>query len=348
MRSGLLLLFVISLVGCSRMSNRNVRNTNQRARAKATPTAVAIAMDRQVKNAIDVGEGDPFVRYLRQKISADPDNSGARFELADQYQKQGAYELAAEHLRIAVDRQPDSEFAVRKLATALRASEQDLDAITVMVRFCENHPKASVLLLEEVAMAQDESGALGEGERYHRRAIAIDDHDDTLRNNLGYNFLQQKKYEDAAHEFKAALQLNPRSEAARNNLGFALARLEQPKEALLHWSSISGPAAAHNNLAAVLIDEGRLPEARKEIQAALDFDRHNSAAVQNLQLLSELDGKPASFTIKSIDRAAQARGWARVPAALSKFFRGDSPRSSKETASQNSTTIASEKTEKPR
>jgi tetratricopeptide (TPR) repeat protein len=276
-------------------------------------------MDRQVKNAIDAGEGDPFVRSLRQKVAADPDNAAARFELAAHYTKQGAPELAMEHYRIAVDRQPDSEFAVRKLAEALAGNGQELESIALLVRYCDSHAQASSELLESVALAQDESGALGEGEVFHRRAIARNASDDTLRNNLGFNFLRQKKYEDAAHEFQAALQLNPKSETARNNLGFALARLDQ-KEALLHWASLSGPAAAHNNLAAALIEDGKLPEARREIQAALDFDRHNAAAIQNLQMVSELDGGSASFTLSS-KKAGRRKGWTQ---ALTGLFRGAS------------------------
>ncbi len=260
-------------------------------------TAVAIAMDRQVKNAIDAGEGDPFVRSLRQKVAADPENAAARFELAAHYTKQGAPELAMEHYRIAVDRQPDSEFAVRKLAEALAGNGQELESIALLVRYCDSHAQASSELLESVALAQDESGG----------------------NNLGFNFLRQKKYEDAAHEFQAALQLNPKSETARNNLGFALARLDQ-KEALLHWASLSGPAAAHNNLAAALIEDGKLPEARREIQAALDFDRHNAAAIQNLQMVSELDGGSASFTLSS-KKAGRRKGWTQ---ALTGLFRGAS------------------------
>jgi Flp pilus assembly protein TadD len=287
-----------------------------------TQGAVAIAMDRQIRNAIDAGEGDPFVRYLREKVAADPDNSAARYELAASYEKQGAPELAIEHYRIAAQRQPDSEFALQKLARALAGNGQELEGLGVLVRFCEIHPKASPELLEAVALAQDETGAFGEGEVYHRRAIAANAADDSLRNNLGYNFLQQKKYEDAVHEFKAALLLNPRSETARNNLGFALARVDQ-QEALLHWSSISGPAAAHNNLAAAMIEDGRLVEARKEIQAALDYDRHNPAAIQNLQMISELDGKSASFTINSKAKPESSRrNWAK---AMARLFRGKAP-----------------------
>jgi len=312
---------IVTFVGCAR-APRNPHTQSaawtRNVKPAKTLTAVALAVDRQVKNAIDAGEGDPFVRYLRQKLAADADNSAVRYELAAQYEKQGAPELAIEHYRIAVARQPASAFAVRKLAVALNASGEALEAISLQVRYCDAHPDASAGLLEAIAMAQDEFGALGEGEIYHRRAIAADAADDTLRNNLGFNFLQQKKYEDAAHEFKAALQLNPKSETARNNLGFALARIDR-KEALLHWSALSGPAAAHNNLAAVLIEDGKLAEARREIQQALDYDRHSSAAIQNLQILSELDGAPASFKLQSIDKKSERRSWAK---ALTQFFRG--------------------------
>jgi Flp pilus assembly protein TadD len=325
---------ILLLAGCS------ARGRHSAGLPKAPqPTAVALAFDRQVRNAIDAGEGDPFARYLRGKVAADPDNVAARYELAAQYQKQGAFELAVDHLRIAAERQPDSEIAVRKLAEALRGSGQNLEAIGSMVRYCEGHPNVSAELLEELAVEEDRANALGEGERYHRRAIALKPADETLRNNLGYNFLQQAKYEDAAHEFRAALQLNAGSETARNNLGFALAHLGQPQEALLQWSSISGPAAAHNNLAAVWIEQGKHVEARAEIQAALDFDRNHPAAIQNLQLLAELDGKPASFTINP-KGARASTGWPRISAAITRLFRGEAqagraPQDGERIASQN-------------
>ena len=288
--------------------------------------ATVLAMERQIKNAIDAGEGDPFVRSLRQRVSQDPDNLPARLELAGRYESQGAPELAIDHLRIAITRHPDSEPAALQLARALARNEQPIDAIAALALFCEAHTNASSSILEEAAMLEDEAGAFGEGERYHRRAISVNAANDVLRNNLGQNFMQQGKHEDAAHEFKAALSLNPRSEAARNNLGFALVYLHQNQEALLHWQSLSGPAAAHNNLAVALIEQGQYPEARKEIEIALDYDRQNPAALRNLQLLSDLDGKSASFTIKRMDEQ-KATSWNRLASMVTKVFRGE-PKSS--------------------
>ena len=327
---------LVVLTGCLAVLTTACSSSRQKqAYAVQHPKrAVTIAMERQIHNAIDAGEGDVLTRILRQKVSADPNDINARLELAEQYRKQGAFELAIDHLRIAADRKPDSEAAVLSLARALRANEQPIEAITALVRYCDAHATASSALLTETAIAQDEAGALSEGERFHRRAIDADKLDDRLRNNLGYNFLQQGKLEDAVHEFKAALMLNSTSEAARNNMGFALARLGQTEDALLHWSSISGPAAAHNNLAAVLIDKGDLAGARKEIQAALEYDRHNPAVMRNLQLVAELDGKPASFTINSNVAASKPAGWARVPAMFGKLIGGESHGSSKQKKSE--------------
>src|SRR4051812_709821 len=44
-------------------------------------TAVKTVMDRQIRNAIDAGEGDLLVRSLRQKVVEQPGNIEARLAL---------------------------------------------------------------------------------------------------------------------------------------------------------------------------------------------------------------------------------------------------------------------------
>ena len=71
-------------------------------------------------------------------------------------------------------------------------------------------------------------------------------------------------------------------------------------DAVLHWQSISDPATAHSNMAALLIEQARYAEARKELDLALGYNRNHAAALSNLKLVSELDGKPAVIPIKPI------------------------------------------------
>ena len=91
---------------------------------------------------------------------------------------------------------------------------------------------------------------------------------------------------------------------------------------MLDWQSISGPAAAHNNLAASLIETGRYEEARREIQAALDYAPRYAPALNNLRIVSELDGKPTQIAV----RQAPPKGWSgRVAARWKRIFASEEP-----------------------
>jgi Flp pilus assembly protein TadD len=107
----------------------------------------------------------------------------------------------------------------------------------------------------------------------------------------------QKKNAEAAAEFREAMRLNPNSQVARNNLGLALAA-HSSAEAMAAWKAGSDEASAHNNLAALWIEKKDYQQARQELEIALSYNRSHSAALHNLELVSRLDGKPASITAK--------------------------------------------------
>jgi Flp pilus assembly protein TadD len=139
---------------------------------------------------------------------------------------------------------------------------------------------------------------------------------DSLHNNLGYNLLMQKKNAEAAAEFREALRLNPASQIARNNLGSALAAGDTA-QAVASFQANSDPATAHNNLAAVLIENGNFPEARRELQLALGYNKTHSAALKNLELVSRLDGRDA--TLPAPPRETR---WQRFKTGFARFFFG--------------------------
>jgi hypothetical protein len=94
------------------------------------------------------------------------------------------------------------------------------------------------------------------------------------------------------------MKASPGSEVARNNLAAALA--DTPQEAVTQMQSISDPATAHSNLAALLIEQGKYAEARKELELALGYNKGHAAALNNLKLVSELDGKPVVMPAKPV------------------------------------------------
>ena len=255
-------------------------------------------MERQVTNAVDAGEGDYIVRSLRQRMAADPDNLAVRVELIEHYNRAGYPELALEHCRLAAARFPESAEIQLSLAKLLRAMKMTREAAQGLSAFLERHPQQSPVYDSWLGILRDTLGQWTEGEASHRAALALKPDVDYLHNNLGYNLLMQKRTSEAAFEFRQALKLKPDSETARNNLGMALA--SNPGDAVVHWQSVSDPATAHSNMAAMLIEQGRYPEARKELDLALGYNRSHAAALSNLKLVSELDGKPAVIAIKPI------------------------------------------------
>ena len=276
----------------------------------AAQSAVTAVFERQVRNAIDAGDGDMEINTLRERVAAHPHGLKFRLRLGELYEVQGATELAADHYRIALDHHPDSIDAVLRLSSALQRLGQRDGAISVLSSYADRVPGVNADFASRLAILCDESGMAERGERYHRQAIELDPKRDALRNNLGYNFLLRKYYGEAVHEFRAALTLNAKSGVARSNLAWALAARggdEDVKEAVLQWQSLSGPAAAHSNLAAVWIEQGKYAEARQELNFALGFDSGHPAVLRNLQVVADHDGKAASGQPMRAARDAKAR-----------------------------------------
>jgi tetratricopeptide (TPR) repeat protein len=288
--------------------------------ASAPPTV----WDRQVRNAIDAGEGDLQFRQLRQKVAAEPDNIAARLELAKAYRERGLHEVALEISRLATARFPESGPAQLSLVRDLRDVNRREEAITTLEAFLKAHPQTSPEYYSWLGILRDEGKLWPLGEPAHRKAVGLAPGTDYLHNNLGYNLLMQKKNEEAAAEFREALRLNPASELARNNLGLALAQSNATAQAVASWQSTSDPASAHNNLAVVWMEKGNYAEARKELELALSYDKTNAAVLKNLELVSRISGTPATAKLEQ----PPATHWARMKKSVKHLFVGplDEPR----------------------
>ena len=207
-----------------------------------------------------------------------------------------------EHLRLAIERFPESRAAQLALAAALRRVGLPRQAVESLENYLQSYPTAADAgLLSRLGICYDESGDWKAGEQAFRRALALAPQLDYLHNNLGYNLLLQERVAEAVGSLEQALKRNPRSETARNNLGLALTRSSGVTvgEALKHFENVADAATANNNLAAALIEQQRYDESRRLLEAALDYNRSHAAALANLKLLSELDGKPITVPARS-------------------------------------------------
>jgi Flp pilus assembly protein TadD len=273
-----------------------------------TPSAQQYAQDRQAINAIDAGDGDYEVKVLRARLDANPRDLETRLALARRYQSLGFPDVAIEHLRLACERAPDYDEAHVALARVLRDERRPAEGAEALEDYAKTRPSAGISVWAWLGLLHDAAGDPKAGEAAYRKALALAPNRDDLHNNLGFCLLLQNKKKEAAEEFRSALVLNPASVTATNNLAAALSE-GSPKEALQRLESVADPATAHSNMAAVLIDAGRYDEARREIEIALSYNRQHTAALSNLALVSQMDGKPAE--VKARTAASEGR-WART------------------------------------
>jgi Flp pilus assembly protein TadD len=299
----------------------NVSCVHQTRATNLTPPAPTV-WERQVHNAKDAGDGDYALRRLRERVAAEPENPAPRLELAAAYRERGYPDIALEMCRLAAARFPESGEVQLALARSLRDLNRRTEAAAGLQAFQNSHPQAGAELFAWIGILHDESGQWSDGETWHRRALELAPREDYLHNNLGYNLLMQNHLDDAEKEFHQALALNPSSATARNNLGLVLARRDASRDAVANWQTAGDAATAHNNLAVVLIEKGNYPEARKELQVALGYNRSLPAALKNLELVSRLDGNPATFPGKGSETGGG--GWK----SLKRLFVGplDEPR----------------------
>ena len=308
-----LLIAILALAGCS----HEVRRAQAPA-ARHSRTAVSAVMTRHIEKAVDAGDGDLELRGLRQRVASDAADLDARILLARLYSRRGYPDLALEHYRIAASRFPDALVTVLSLAKALRESDEPEEALRVTEQYSGSHNEANWELLSLQGVLYDERGDLTRAEAAYRAALALDANRAAVHNNLGYNLVLQRKPEAAAAEFRKAVEIDPRSQIARNNLAEALAGQEKPadREALAEWQRADGAPAAHNNLGAVLIEQGRYAEARPEIEAALAAQPNFPEAMANLRLLSQQDGLPVELRLppggKPRHVGSQPGFWKRV------------------------------------
>lgn len=272
---------------------------------------------RETKNAVDAGDEDLQIAALRRAVLSNPDDVDARLKLARAYAAHGFPDLALEHYRLAAERFPASLEVAISLAKALRHHGQSAEALAELKTFIHGHPQQSAEPYSWLGILNDDAKNWADAELAYSTAVTYAPADAVLHNNLGYAMLMQHRNMDAAHEFRTALRLKQDLVIARNNLGIALAGPGgESKEAILNWQAVSGPAAAHNNMAVLLIEQGKYTEARKELETAFGYDRQNAQALYNLAVVASHDGKPAVLPqenqVTAGNREKHQSFWARL------------------------------------
>jgi tetratricopeptide (TPR) repeat protein len=124
-----------------------------------------------------------------------------------------------------------------------------------------------------------------------------DPHNFDVRELLGLTYAAESRDRDAAEELRAAVQLEPESPSARNNLATSLMRLNQPAAAEAEWHTIlaNDPRdfLANQNLARLYVQQGKLEAALPLLEAARQIHPDAYETGYELALADEMTGRLA-------------------------------------------------------
>ena len=130
---------------------------------------------------------------------------------------------------------------------------------------------------------------------------------------LGVEYLQQGKIQEAIPELQNAVERDPKDTASRMNLAYAYERGKRFDEAIYHYEKILAlkpkDSVARNNLAVLYDKQGRYDEAIQEFETVLDGDPKNALAAKNLDTAKKnmAAAKERERQIESAKQAADAQ-----------------------------------------
>ena len=244
---------------------------------------------QQTQGAFNPLSDDRHIQELESRIKTTPQDTRGRLELAAAYEGYRFYDKALDQYKEVLSQAPStealSEQATVGLSRSARASHRITEAVPILEAFLAQRSAGNCW--NELGLLYEDMASLGAAQNAFEHAIAATPESDSAHNNLGYNLLLQSRLDAAESEFRRAVELNPRSATARNNLGIALARRGDLQNALEQFLMTAEPAAAHNNLAVVLLEAGQYEQSRQQLVEALNIRQYFAPAMANFKLVQE-------------------------------------------------------------
>jgi tetratricopeptide (TPR) repeat protein len=295
----------VSLLTCSEAISRNIRLP----KLPGIPS-LEVTQRPAAPSPADLADRDPMLAQLNERIQQDPRDINSRLEMGRRFDALGLWDRAIQHYQVAALLAPTGGPLMLQVALSYRKHGQAAEAASTMAKFVKGEPSAGTEYWSWAGILSDEAGQYTEAEEFHRQALSrAVEPTAYLLNNLGHNLLLQGRRNDAVFEFRRALALDPGLDVVRNNLAVALS---DPRESIVFLQAQSDPATTHSNNAAMLIEQGRYLDARKELRIALSHKPDHSAALRNLSILSSLDGKAPAVDLISKDKLGDIQSPAQL------------------------------------
>jgi predicted O-linked N-acetylglucosamine transferase (SPINDLY family) len=235
--------------------------------------------------AIQTGQFDQAIEWIRQAIAINPRIAGYHSHLGNALRGKGQYDEAIAAWRVAIGLKGDFAEAYANLGNALRETGQIKEAVEVCRQAVRLNP-GSFEALTNLGAALQETGQSDEAITAYRQALRINPNVAEIHNNLGNALRDTKQLDEAIVEFQRAVELKPESADIHRNLGTALYDKGRIDAAIAaHRQAIRlkpDYAEAYTNLGVALTDNGQLDEAMSACRQAIRLKPGFAEAYINL------------------------------------------------------------------
>jgi len=254
------------------------------------------------------GNWDEAIRHYQKALDLDPNLGRAYAGLAAVESNRGQRQAAEKDYKEAlarIDRMSDREKYRTRGGYYLLVRNPD-NAIEEFSSLVKQFP-ADTAGIANLAFAYFVKRDMGNALTWGRRAIEIYPKNVPQRNNFGLIAMYAGDFETGAREQKTVLEMNPQFVLAYVGLALSDLGAGRPDEALATWNKLAGtgPAGASTaaaGLADLALYQGRIADARKILEPAIEADvaaKNSDEAARKLTTLAEAElasGQPARAT----------------------------------------------------
>lgn len=166
-------------------------------------------------------------------LEAGPANAWEIYkELGEAQLELEQYEKAAATFEKAVEINSQDIKVNTQLANAYKGTKQYEKAEEIFMRLSTLSPEDTKIYVNNIIRMYDEAGMGDKAIAASRKLIEIEPDNADAYYNLGYMFVKQEKFKEAAVEFTKAIELRPNFEFAYSNLGYCYTKLKKYKESI--------------------------------------------------------------------------------------------------------------------
>ncbi len=148
----------------------------------------------------------------------------------------GQYSEAAEAFRQALKGIPDDVNITYKLAQSYEKAGQLDQAAETFIKLAEMEPDDAKIYYNTIINMYNNAKMPDKAAEAARKLVELNPNDSDALFNLGFMFVQMKKYEEAIEMLNRVIELNPSMEYAHLNVGFSYYSLKQYSKAIEAYS----------------------------------------------------------------------------------------------------------------